>query len=225
MGNNFNSSVQELLFGYSKYLFLKNSPNNSRLLDIGCGNHSPSYVKKIRPDIRYVGTDIQLYNLNEDDLKCADQLLIFEEKDFFSNVKKIEGKFDLIIASHIIEHLPNPAELFEVIDEKLSDNGYAYIATPNPASVNFPKGYQGCLNYYDDPTHLNEPIGKRAISSMAADHHLTIYKSITPKHGLLAYLIGLKNEPKRKKYKRKFKYTWNYWGFEDIFVLKKDKAK
>lgn len=40
-------------------------------------------------------------------------------------------KFDLIIASHVLEHVPNPCDFLAIAREKLDDNGYFYVEVPN----------------------------------------------------------------------------------------------
>ena len=83
----------------------------------------------------------------------------------------IEEKFDLIIMSHILEHLKNPMEsMITIYNKWLSDNGYLYIDIPN--------------SDYELRTVID--------STQAPEIHLTFF---SPK-GILNFLkiLGFKNE-------------------------------
>ena len=43
----------------------------------------------------------------------------------------IVGKWDILFAGDIIEHLPNPSEALVKWDNLIKDNGYLFISTPN----------------------------------------------------------------------------------------------
>ena len=45
--------------------------------------------------------------------------------------------FDVIALWHVIEHLPNPLELLEIISEKLNPGGILILAAPNPDAFQF----------------------------------------------------------------------------------------
>jgi len=51
-------------------------------------------------------------------------------EDFKPNIK-----YDLILASHVLEHLDNPAELLKTMYKWLSDNGLLIIVVPNKNSL------------------------------------------------------------------------------------------
>ncbi len=86
--------------------------DNCYVLDIGCGNHSPCLIKSALPNCNYTGIDVDYYNLDENDKAAADKLLIFPKESFFKNIEIIDNKFDLILATHLIEHLDSPNLLF-----------------------------------------------------------------------------------------------------------------
>jgi 2-polyprenyl-3-methyl-5-hydroxy-6-metoxy-1,4-benzoquinol methylase len=43
----------------------------------------------------------------------------------------IEAKFDLIVLSHVVEHLPNPPSVIQSLKKHLSESGRMYIEVPN----------------------------------------------------------------------------------------------
>ena len=50
------------IINFNKYSIIYNLDPQSDILDIGCGNHSPSQIKAILPDCKYTGVDIDYYN-------------------------------------------------------------------------------------------------------------------------------------------------------------------
>ncbi len=134
-------------------LFYKKLKNeNFKLLDIGCGNNSPSITKYWFPYCKYYGLDKdKYYNNTENDIKLMDG---FYEIDLING--QLDGipneYFDLILITHVIEHLYNGDEVIKNILTKLKHGGYLYIEYPSFRSVKFPS-MKGTLNFFDDPTH------------------------------------------------------------------------
>lgn len=129
------------------------------LLDVGCGNHSPSLTKRHLPQCVYHGLDRQNWNRDERDLACIDRF-------FDSDLSRPEGlaavpeaAYDAVICSHVLEHLPNPEAVIKSLAAKVKPGGRLYLEVPSPHSVRLPRaiqgwyGIRGCLNFYDDVTH------------------------------------------------------------------------
>ncbi len=93
------------LINFNKYSILYGIDQKSNILDIGCGNHSPILIKSILPYSNYTGVDIDYYNLDENDKSVADNLFIFPRDSFFESIESIDSKFDLILATHLINPL------------------------------------------------------------------------------------------------------------------------
>ena len=126
--------------------------DSPQVLDIGCGSHSPSIFKRYIPKCHYSGVDIdRTYNNDEEDLKNMD---VFYEKDLtLLDFKDIpNASFDVIVLSHVIEHLHNGDEVVEKLLEKLRADGLIYIEFPTEKSTRFPS-MRETLNFFDDPTH------------------------------------------------------------------------
>ncbi|MBI4651045.1 methyltransferase domain-containing protein [Candidatus Desantisbacteria bacterium] len=125
-----------------------------KVLDVGCGNHSPSVTKKYFPEIDYYGLDmVKNYNSDEEDLRCMEK---FYEVDLAKsyNLDIIPDIFfDGLILSHVIEHLENGEKVILDLLHKLNTNGIIYIEFPSPHSVYLPR-MKGTLNFYDDPSHV-----------------------------------------------------------------------
>jgi SAM-dependent methyltransferase len=123
-----------------------------KMLDIGCGNHSPSITKHWFPKCEYYGLDNNKYYSNdENDLK---QIKEFYDIDLLSlDFSKVpDNYFDVIMLAHVIEHLSNGDLVIEDLIKKVKPGGYIYIEYPAKKSTRFPSKI-GSLNFYDDPTH------------------------------------------------------------------------
>lgn len=122
------------------------------ILDIGCGNHSSSKTKRYYPFCYYFGLDAnKKYNNNEKDFAVMED---FYEIDLNRNIEKTkeipDNFFDVLILSHVIEHLNNGELVLKSLFPKLKKGGVIYIETPSPQTMHFCDG----LNFYKDPTHI-----------------------------------------------------------------------
>ncbi len=138
-----------------KFRFLPSSfkAGSFNLLDVGAGSHSATKTKSMYPNCQYYGIDISKeYENDEADFKAMSGFyqmdltaLKFDEipNDFF----------DVIMMSHIIEHLHNGDKVIAGLLPKLKKGGYIYIEYPAERSTRLPK-MKRTLNFYDDPTHV-----------------------------------------------------------------------
>src|SRR5579864_6742584 len=81
-----------------------------RILDIGCGNSSPTVAKRWQPDCEYHGVDIQEYNQTEADLKAMDRFFLVTA-DGGGYDKIPDSWYDVVILNHVIEHVREPLQL------------------------------------------------------------------------------------------------------------------
>ena len=125
-----------------------------KILDVGCGNQSPSRTKRHYPKCRYYGLDkTPQHNISKEDLVSMEQFFEIDLSDI-NNLSFVPDRFfDCILFSHVIEHLENGREVIAALLHKLVKGGIIYIEFPSPKSVNFPS-MKGTLNFYDDPTHI-----------------------------------------------------------------------
>lgn len=127
-----------------------------KILDVGCGNKSPQNTKKFFPLSKYYGID------RYDVFKGIDYKSINIEKFWNIDLEKSDLSelpndfFDVIIMSHVIEHLKNGNEILSKLSQKLKQKGLFYIEFPSYHTSLLPsmkkKGIT--FNFYDDKTHL-----------------------------------------------------------------------
>ncbi len=123
-----------------------------KVLDVGCGNHSPATTKLWWADCEYSGLDQSFEGYGGADLRALDHSYRVDLASTSLSVLP-DASFDVIIASHVLEHLPNGLEVLRQLVPKLMPGGYMYIETPSERSLKLPS-MPGCLNFYDDKTHV-----------------------------------------------------------------------
>lgn len=123
------------------------------MLDVGCGNHSPSVTKAYFPTCRYFGVDKVWYNNDERDRSAMEAYYEIDVDEPSSMESLRDDFFDCIILNHIIEHTRNGVDVLKLLSRKLKHGGTLYVETPSERSLTLPR-MKGTLNFYDDPTHV-----------------------------------------------------------------------
>lgn len=95
-----------------------------KLLDIGCGNGE--FLSKIRS----AGWEIFGIDPDEKAIKVALDNGVEARIGTIEDLN-INQKFDVITASHVIEHVHSPRFFLEECLARLNENGYLWIETPN----------------------------------------------------------------------------------------------
>ena len=200
-----------------KYGYLK----QKRLLDLGCGNDS---VRRVRlhcgQDIVYSGLDVGDYNLNDDSKTEMNEYVVVQPEQFAETILRWENQEDIVISSHNLEHCNEPDVVLKNITRALKKGGYLYMAFPSEESVNFPKGFQGCLNFYDDPTHQKVPEWEKTINTLKENGMKIIYQSKNYQPEIMKQ-VGEINWDMSNEMKRVLPGIWAYFGFESIIWAKK----
>jgi SAM-dependent methyltransferase len=121
-------------------------------LDVGCGNHMPRATKRRFPKWRYHGLDRADYNVDAaDKAAMTAHYAVDLERDDLSTLP--DGYFDVIVMSHVIEHLSNGLDVLVALTVKLKPGGRLYVEFPSVRSLALPS-MKGSLNFCDDPTHV-----------------------------------------------------------------------
>ncbi|MGQ9769637.1 MAG: class I SAM-dependent methyltransferase [Thermogutta sp.] len=130
-----------------------------KILDVGCGNHSPSLTKRFYPQCHYTGLDRDRWNRDEDDDALMDEFYTIDLEKPHELIRIPNDNYDIIFCSHVLEHVTQPQAVLERLIPKLRAGGAIYIEVPSSRSLRLPKarngwmGIRGCLNFFDDPTH------------------------------------------------------------------------
>jgi SAM-dependent methyltransferase len=137
-------------------LYKKNKFKN--ILDVGClGFRQVKLCQDIGlEDVAHFGVDY-----------CAPEFLPQDFTFISCDLNKDalpfgDDMFDLVVASHIIEHISNPIEFFGECVRVCKPGGLIYFEAPSERSLILPgmpfehhKFHS--LSFFDDPTHLSRP--------------------------------------------------------------------
>ncbi len=155
---------------------LRDLPRDAMVLDVGCVRFRQVGEAQLvgRLDLKHSGTDI--IDLTKDvpagfDYRRAD---LSKEPIPFA-----DDTFDLVIAAHILEHMPNPIDFFGQCVRVCKPGGMIYFEAPSERALLLPgmpfkHDEFHSLSFYDDPTHVFRPWTPQSF------HRLTRYFGCTP---------------------------------------------
>ncbi len=199
-----------------KAAFLDAIKRNGKLLDVGCGNNSPFRCKTQRPDIYYVGLDIDDYNQESKPRLYADSYIVTSPDNFANEIVKFEDQLDAVLSYHNIEHCNHPNDVLRAMLKSLKAGGKIYLAFPCEESVTFPKR-RGTLNFYDDVTHQVVPNYENICASIKSEG-LQIDFASKRYRPFVLMILGFLLEPFGAIMKRNMPAgsTWALYGFESV---------
>lgn len=214
---------RKILYPHGKEAFLHTVKNSAdtKILDVGCGNGSPKYVKTIINKGYYVGIDVGDYCQTEETKKYADEYHLVKSELFAEKIEEYKEAFDVVISSHNLEHCDEPYRVLVAMIKALKKGGKLYLAFPSEESQYFlEKGRIGCLNFYDDSSHQNVPDWEKINAILEKERMKIVFRTKNNRPFLMS-MIGELNEAKSKELKTVLTGTWEYYGFESILWSRK----
>ncbi len=197
-----------------------------RILDIGCGNHSPTVTKRWFPGCHYAGADVADYNLNAADHAAMDEFFRLGA-DGAGYAAIPDRSYDLVILNHVVEHMTQPAPVVAELCGKLAPGGLIWIAFPSLRSLALPHSEDETLQFCDDPSHVYVP-DLREIANILLANGVSVLHAGRSREGLLTTLADIFKLLKRRLrrwFTARFsgRGLWYVLGFED-HVLGQRKA-
>jgi len=133
-------------------LFRNSVDKDFAILDVGCGNASVLQTKKWYPRCRYFGLDLSRDSFSSEELSHMEKLFI-ADLDCDDLGELPDAHFDVIVMSHVIEHVRDGLSAVERLTKKLAPRGRIYIEFPSVRSLGLPSARR-TLQFCDDPTHV-----------------------------------------------------------------------
>jgi 2-polyprenyl-3-methyl-5-hydroxy-6-metoxy-1,4-benzoquinol methylase len=100
------------------------------VLDIGCGDGHTLDLYKRHAGVTTYGVD---FNLNALSLARLNGHAVFEGA--FETADLPDNSFDLVTATHVIEHVPDPRQFLLKVHKVLAPSGILWLETPNIGSL------------------------------------------------------------------------------------------
>lgn len=126
---------------------------SSAILDVGCANGGLLAILKEQGYTNLTGLDQSPTCISY--IKKVHGIRAIQGGIFYDQFKDTdfeEEKFDLVIFSHVLEHICDIQSALDFIGKKLKDNALLYIETPDAASY---YKYPNVPFYYFDCEHIN----------------------------------------------------------------------
>lgn len=132
---------------YDDFKFLENLSFKGSLLEIGCGSGGNlERISKLGWEV--TGTD---FDKKAVEVARKKGLVVYLSEEFN---KLNKSQFDVILLSHVIEHIGKPKAFLQNLNVNLNKNGYLVVLTPNVDSFShnvFKEKWRGL----EVPRHLN----------------------------------------------------------------------
>jgi 2-polyprenyl-3-methyl-5-hydroxy-6-metoxy-1,4-benzoquinol methylase len=99
-----------------------------RVLDVGCGNGAISFP------LAALGCEVVGADIDGASIAWCVRHNTYEHATFVlatEKLREVEGPFDLIVCSEVLEHLHEPRPLVAAISEKLASSGLLFVTIPN----------------------------------------------------------------------------------------------
>lgn len=189
-----------------------------RILDIGCGNGSPTVTKRWFPGCHYTGADIQRYRLSDADMAAMDAFYPLNADG--SGYDAIpDASYDFVILNHVVEHMRDPMPVVATLCAKLKPGGFIWIAFPSLRSLSLPHSVDETLQFSDDPTHVYLP-DVREMANVLLANGVMVLSAGRSREGFLTR-VGDRFKLGKRRVKWLFtgKFSgrgmWYVLGFED----------
>ena len=188
-------------------LFPKNK--KPRVLDIGCA--TGRLLRHLREN-GWQSTGVEICRPQADHCRQKYQLDVHDlplAENRFS-----DGAFDVVLASHVIEHLNDPKSFVREVCRILTPNGRFFVTTPNIAGFQaalFGKRWRSAI-----PDHLYL-FSVDTLTRLLAENGFTIEKTVT--------WGGLAAGTAPKPIKRLFDRAAKRFGFGDVVMIRARSAE
>lgn len=118
------------------HLATQELPSNGTVADFGAGTgNTLRLIKDSRPDARVVAYDIDSDCLKA--VKLSVPSAEVKKLDPTGGVSGDDNTYDIVILSHVLEHLPNAVEALRSLEKHVAKGGKMIIAVPNAHNIRF----------------------------------------------------------------------------------------
>jgi hypothetical protein len=132
-----------------------------------------------------------------------------------------DNYFDVVIFSHVIEHIRNGLEIVAQLTIKMKRNGYIFIEFPSVSSLALPN-WKGTLNFCDDPSHIRI-YDIREIANTLLENQCTILRAGARRDWrVIVFFVPLFIKAMIAERKIPHAGLWDIFHFADYVFAKKN---
>jgi SAM-dependent methyltransferase len=143
-------------------------PSDGEVLDVGCfGFRQVERAQRLGlTTLRHAGVDYNAY----EDVPAGFE---FRRADLSrESIPFEDDRFSLVVASHVIEHLPRGGEFVGECLRVCRPGGVVYVEAPSERALllpGMPFAHEGfySLSFFDDPTHVGRPWTPQSLYRLA----------------------------------------------------------
>jgi SAM-dependent methyltransferase len=150
----------------------------SKVIDVGCGTGGLlQVIEQANPNLITYGIELE-----------TPPSFLSEGTFLHGNLLNLpfkDNSFDLVLCSHVIEHLLDPFSAIQELRRICRTHGHIYIETPSHRSLLMPIG----VNFWDDPTHVR-PYTRHSLRKLFELNEIGIVKDGVKK-SLPGIIFGL----------------------------------
>lgn len=108
----------------------KYAGERANILDVGTGvGHTVALIREQMPDVTITAVDIDAQCLKIAQTKALINYTV--QINDLGDLKNLGAKYDVIIMSHVLEHLMQPVDALRMVMNLMSKNGVLILAVPN----------------------------------------------------------------------------------------------
>jgi 2-polyprenyl-3-methyl-5-hydroxy-6-metoxy-1,4-benzoquinol methylase len=206
--------------------YISTLPKVSSALEVGC-MHGLLLIELQKLGVKVAGVE-----LDPDAVKiCKDQGLDVTQSSIEDHLKKAGSQHDVIIMSHVIEHIVDPEKQLTELRKRMPEKGRLVLITPN-SMANTRKLFGRYWGYWQVPVHINhfnEKSMRQLLKNSGFKINETKYYGADSLFFLssLANLIGTNDDTKKLSGPKKALVKvatvvlrpWYHFGTEDMLVV------
>jgi len=161
--------------GYHDF-FVRRVRRGERVLDIGCGIGALSFDLAEKSDANVSGIDLDPENIRIAQEKYSHSKIIYQLGDVLT--VPMDGAFDTVILSNVLEHLPNRLEFLRETVDRIRPSRILLRVPVFERDWRVPLKQELGIDYRLDETHLTEYTLESFAAEMAAANLVVVHQEV-----------------------------------------------
>ncbi len=161
--------------GYHDF-FVRRVRKGERVLDISCGNGALSFDLAEKSGANVAAIDLDPENIKTAQENYAHSRIVYRQCDVLT--ASLDGSFDTIVLSNVLEHLPNRSEFLRKTVERIRPSRIILRVPVFERDWRVPLKQELGIDFRLDNTHLTEYTLESFAAEMAAANLLVVHQEV-----------------------------------------------